>query len=82
MNGINSLVGHTIFEEIRNDNISVNLNEAPNLFFSSINHYLLPTNAVPESPLGTIKILDFVSKPKAYKKAISECDTFIIDLVS
>ena len=37
INGINSLIGHSIFEELRNDHIAIHTGETPNKFFGTIN---------------------------------------------
>lgn len=37
INGINSLIGHSIFEELRNDHIAIHTGETPHRFFGTIN---------------------------------------------
>lgn len=37
INGINSLIGHSLFEELRNDHIAIHTGETPNRFFGTIN---------------------------------------------
>lgn len=36
INSINSLIGHSIFEELRNDHIAIHTGEAPHKFFGTI----------------------------------------------
>lgn len=37
INGINTLIGHSVFEELRNDHIAIHTGDIPNLFYGTIN---------------------------------------------
>ena len=65
MNGINSLLGHSIFEELRNDHIAIHTGENPHKFFGTLNTRDAETVPVPSA---SIKILNNKSKPRTFKK--------------
>lgn len=81
MNGINSLIGHSIFEELRNDHLAIHTGEPANIFYATVNRHQLGDE---ELSLHTesIKYLDFHRKPRAFKKYVQECNVFVIDLLS
>jgi len=37
ISGVNSLIGHSLFEELRNDHIAIHTGETPHKFLGSIN---------------------------------------------
>ena len=37
VSGVNSLLGHSLFEELRNDHIAIHTGGVPNKFFGTIN---------------------------------------------
>jgi hypothetical protein len=77
MTGVNSLLGHSIFEEMRNDYIAIHTGETPHKFLGTINSKEESTVPVPSH---SIKILNSKSKPRTFKKQVLGCDYFIIDL--
>eukprot|EP00347_Sterkiella_histriomuscorum_P003365 403364574 len=82
INGINTLVGHSIFEELRNDHIAIHTGEVPNIFYASINKKQQSCDRVPVTPTETIKILDFQNKPRSFKKHVQDCDIFVLDILT
>jgi len=70
-------LGHSLFEELRNDHISIHTGDPPHKFCGTIN--FRDENIVPV-PSSSIKILDNRYKPRNFKKQIQNCDTVIIDL--
>ena len=79
INGINSLIGHSIFEEMRNDHIAIHTGETPNKFFGTVNQKDAETIPVP-SP-QSIKVLNSKSKPRTFRKQVASCDIFILNLM-
>jgi hypothetical protein len=76
-NSVNSLLGHSIFEELRNDHIAIHTGETPHKFFGTLNNKeQLPV------PSTSIKILNSKTKPRTFKKQIASCDIFILDLMN
>ena len=61
ISGINSLVGHSLFEQLRNDHITIHSGEKPHKFVGT-----LITKDVGTIPLpsDSIKVVDFETKPK------------------
>lgn len=47
ISGVNSLVGHSLFEELRNDHIAIHTGELPNKFLGTINQKDADTVPVP-----------------------------------
>ena len=63
---VNGLLGHSLFESMRNDHITIysNENEQPHRFIGTLN----ASNCGTPSPSETIKILDSKAKPKTFIK--------------
>jgi hypothetical protein len=79
ISGVNSLIGHSIFEELRNDHIAIHTGEIPHKFLGTVNYSELDTVPVPSS---SIKVLNSKSKPRTFRKQILNSDVFILDLLS
>jgi len=73
------LIGHSLFEELRNDHIAIHTGETPHKFFGTINQKDKETIPVPSQ---SIKVLNSKSKPRTFKKQIASCDIFILDMMS
>ena len=63
INSVNSLLGHSIFEELRNDHIAIHTGETPHKFFGTVNQ----KESIP-LPSSSIKILNSKTKPRTFKK--------------
>lgn len=79
ISGVNSLTGHSLFEEMRNDHIAIHSGETPHKFFGSVNEKDLQSVPVPST---TIKVLNSKTKPKSFTKLVSKCDIMILDLMA
>lgn len=79
ISGVNSLLGHSLFEELRNDHLAIHTGEPANKFVGTVNVTELDTIPVPSS---TIKILNSKSKPRAFRKQILSSDLLILDLMN
>jgi hypothetical protein len=75
ISGINSLVGYTLFELLRNDDVAIVNDQQPNKFVGS-----MLDNGSP-NPSPTIKPLDLQKKPRTFQKHIISCDVIILNLV-
>lgn len=75
MSGINSLVGYTLFEYLRNDDLAIVNDQTPNKFVGT-----LLDNGSP-NPSPTIKALDLKKKPRTFQKNVGLCDIIILNLV-
>ena len=69
-------MGHSLFEELRNDHIAIHTGDIPNKFFGTINEKDSQTVPVPSY---SIKVLDYKMKPRTFKKQILNSDIFILD---
>lgn len=65
ISGFNSLLGHSLFEELRNDHLSIHTGETPHKFIGTLN--LKDENTIPV-PSQSIKILNSSQKPRTFKK--------------
>lgn len=63
INSVNSLIGHSLFEELRNDHIAIHSGETPNKFFGTLNE-----NEQVSVPSASIKILNSKTKPRSFRK--------------
>ena len=77
ISGVNSLVGHSLFEELRNDHLAIHSGEAPRRFFGSLNEQE-PVAA----PSQTIKLLNCKTKPKTFAKLVAKCDVLVLNLTA
>ena len=75
---MNGLLGHSLFESMRNDHITIysNENEQPHRFIGTLN----ASNSGTPSPSETIKILDSKAKPKTFIKQVKGADYIILDV--
>lgn len=79
MSGINSLLGHSLFEELRNDHIAIHTGETPHKFYGTVNEKDKDTVPIPSD---SIKILSSKNKPRTFKKLLSQCDVLLLDLTN
>ena len=76
---MNSLIGHALFEQMRNDHEAVRNGKKCNKFSGTL---IKKDAASVPSPNEQIKIVDGQRKPKTFGKSICSADTIVIDLVS
>lgn len=62
---MNSLLGHSLFEELRNDHIAIHTGDIANKFFGTINE---KDSSIVPVPSSSIKVLDYKTKPRTFKK--------------
>jgi len=82
LTGINSLVGHSLFEQMRNDHIMINAEPKckPHKFLATIIGKHEATVPVP-SP-HAITVIDVNKKPKTFAKGVLTSDIVVVDLLS
>ena len=80
LSGANSQLGHSIFEELRNDHIAIqnDSQEEAHRFYVTVNQKDVNSIALPSS---SMKILNSRSKPKTFKKKILSCDLLVMDML-
>lgn len=80
LSGANSLLGHSVFEELRNDHIAIqnDSQEEEHRFYVTVNQKDVNTIALPST---SMKILNSRSKPKTFKKKILSCDLLVMDML-
>lgn len=65
LSGCNSLIGHSLFEELRNDHIAIHdESQVAHKFFGTLNRNDEETPA----PSASVKLLDSKKKPRNFKK--------------
>ena len=79
ISGVNSLVGHALFEMMRNDHTSLRTGKKSNKFSGTM--ILRDADIVP-SPNEQIKLLDSQRKPKTFGKTLLSADCVVLDLLS
>ena len=79
ISGVNSLVGHALFEMMRNDHTSLRTGKKSNKFSGTM--IRRDADIVP-SPNEQIKILDGQRKPKTFGKSLIGADCIVVDLLS
>lgn len=79
ISGVNSLVGHAVFEQMRNDHLTLRNGKKSNKFSGTM--ILRDADTVP-CPNEQIKILDSQRKPKTFGKTIISADCVVVDLMS
>ena len=77
--GVNSLVGHGLFEQMRNDHLVVNSPQRPDKFMGTLIQRDAATVPVPNA---NIKVLDSSRKPRTFAKSVLRSDKIILDLLS
>lgn len=78
--GVNSLIGHSLFEEMRNDHIAIHSGEKPHRFLGTKSASKSRENI--QVPSDSITVLDLKAKPKSFQKGIYLSDIIVIDMVS
>ena len=79
LTGVNSLLGQSLFEQLRNDHMCVEQNETPHRFLGTLNK--VPAGGlVSPSPSAAIKIVDHKEKPKTFVKQVRNADFVVLDL--
>lgn len=78
---VNGLLGHQLFEQMRNDHITIHKNDGsvPHRFLGTLNDSVSGGMVTP-CPSDTIKILDHKSKPKTFAKQVKEADYIVLDI--
>ena len=79
ISGVNSLVGHAIFESMRNDHMALRNGKKSNKFSGTL---IQRDAANVPSPNEQIKIIDSQRKPKTFGKSICGAEYVVVDLVS
>ena len=79
ISGCNSLLGHALFGQMRNDHTSLRTGKKSHKFSGTM--IKKDADIVP-SPNEQIKILDSTRKPKTFGKCILSADCIVIDLLS
>ena len=77
--GVNSLVGHSLFEQMRNDHLNIYSGKKAHKFTGTLIQADKETVPVPST---SIKILDHKKKPKTFGRSVVKSDVIIIDLLS
>ena len=77
--GVNSLVGHGLFEQMRNDHLVIHQAKKADKFMGTLIQKDESTVPVPSS---SITVLDIKKKPKTFAKSVLRSDKIIIDLLS
>lgn len=75
--GANSLLGHSLFEQMRNDHITIHTGAKAHKFVGTI---IKKDEASTPLPSDTIRVLDVRKKPKNFTKNVLLSDILIIDL--
>jgi len=78
--GVNSLIGHSLFEEMRNDHIAIHSGEKPHRFLGTRSDSSRSDHI--QIPSSSITVLDLKAKPKSFQKGIYLSDIIVIDMVS
>lgn len=78
---VNGLLGHSLFETMRNDHITIHSNgeKTPHRFLGTFNNSSAG-GIVNPSPSDSIKLLDSKSKPKTFTKQVRGSDVIILDV--
>lgn len=79
ISSVNSLVGHALFESMRNDHLALRTGKKAHKFSGTVNQRDAASTPVPSD---SIKILDCKRKPKSFGKAVIGADTVVVDLLS
>lgn len=78
---VNGILGHQLFEQMRNDFITIHKNDdsKPHRFLGTLNA-CNGGGMVTPSPSETIKIIDNKLKPKTFAKQVREADFILLDI--
>jgi hypothetical protein len=79
---INGLLGHSLFESMRNDHVTINLNngQKPHRFLGTLNPKPSGGMITPPPSETAVKIIDSKSKPKTFTKQVRGSDIIILDV--
>jgi len=82
LTGCNSLVGHQLFQQMRNDDLMIKLGgkDKPHEFLGTL--VKRDEGVVPNPSDQAINIIDMLKKPKTFTKGVLTSDIIIIDLMS
>ena len=79
---VNGLLGHSLFELMRNDYIKIKSDDPedkPHRFVGTLNE-AQPGEVETKSPAECIKIIDSKAKPKTFSKQIRAADFIVLDV--
>ncbi len=81
LSGANSLLGHSLFEELRNDHIAIQADsqEEAHRFYVTVNQKDANSIALPSAT--AMKVLNSRTKPRTFKKKILTCDLLVMDML-
>jgi len=79
ISGVNSLIGHALFEQMRNDHMAVSNGKKPNKFAGTM---IKKDAACVPCPNEQIKIVESNRKPKTFGKSVCSANCVVIDLLS
>lgn len=79
ISGVNSVIGHALFESMRNDHITLRNGKKSNKFSGTL---IQRDAANVPAPNEQIKIIDSQRKPKTFGKSICGAEYVVVDLVS
>lgn len=79
LTGCNSLVGHSLFQQMRNDDIMIKTGGKAHEFLGTLvqrDAELVPT------PSDSIMLINMKTHPKTFTKGVLTSDVIVIDLLS
>lgn len=79
LTGCNSLVGHSLFQQMRNDDVMIKTGGKPHQFIGTL--VQADAQLVP-APNSSIILLNAKKQPKSFTKAVLTSDIIVIDLLS
>lgn len=79
LTGVNSLVGHSLFQQMRNDDVMIKTGGKPHEFLGTL--ISKDADFVPV-PNASIHILNSKTHPKTFTKGVLTSDIIVIDLLS
>lgn len=78
---INGLLGHSLFESMRNDHVAINQEDVnPHRFLGTVNPNPAGGMVTPPPSETAVKIIDSKSKPKTFTKQVRGSDIIILDI--
>lgn len=80
ISNVNGLLGHSLFEMMRNDYITITkAGEESHRFIGTLNNSKAGGMVTP-APSDAIKIIEYKSKPKTFVKQVKAADYIILDI--
>ena len=79
ISGVNSLLGHSLYEQMRNDHMALRIGKKSHKFSGTM---IQKDAGIVPSPNESIKLLDANRKPKTFGKCVISADCVIVDLLS